>query len=279
MSLDNFSPELWAGRILSNLNKRHVYAELCNRDYEGDIKAAGDTVRINSIGRITVSDYVKNTALGTPDFLDSSQQVLLIDQAKSYYFLVDDIDAAQNKPSVMNEAMREAAYALNQTVDTYLAGLMATNGLTQLEDASGNPIVPTATTAYEYLVDLAVALDENDVPEDGRSVVVPPWYYGLLLKDDRFVTYDKVPDALTNGVVGSAAGFTIRKSNNVPNTNGTAYKVIASHKIGTSFAEQLIKTEAFRPDDYFGDAVRGLHVYGAKVVRPEAIAVMTVSES
>ena len=121
-------------------------------------------------------------------------------------------------------------------------------------------------------------LDENDIPPTGRWVVVPPWYEGLMLKDDRFVKSGVMPAELRllNGVIGMAAGFAVLKSNNVPNTGGNKYKVIAGHPIAWSFADQASKVEAYRPERRFADAMKGLHLYGAKVTRPSALAVLTV---
>lgn len=285
MALNNFIPEIWAARLLANLNNVHVYTQpgVINRDYEGDIRQAGDTVRINSIGRVTVGTYTKNSNISDPETLTDSQQSLLIDQSKYFNFQIDDVDKVQQTPKVMDDAMREAAWGLNDVADQYVAALysgVATGNTSGLGDDT-TPLVPTSTTAYQYLVDMGVLLDEANVPSVGRWVIIPPWFHGFLQKDNRFVaagtpTSDQV---LRNGVIGEAAGFTILKSNNVPNTSGTKYKVIAGHPIAWSFAEQIVSVEAYRPEKRFADAVKGLHVYGAKLVRPTAIAVGTFNKS
>ena len=143
------------------------------------------------------------------------------------------------------------------------------------------PKVPTKDVAYEYLVDLGVLLDEANVPIDGRFVVVPAWFHGLLLKDDRFVrSGTSAGDSrLRNGEAGEAAGFSILKSNNVPNTTGTKYKILAGHSIATAYVEQIVDVQTYKPEKRFGDAVKGLHVYGAKVVRPSALACLIASKS
>ncbi len=284
MALDNFIPQIWAGRLLANLHKAHVYANeaVINRDYEGDIKGHGDVVKINSIGPVTLSDYTKNTDHATPETLTDAQRALLIDQAKMFNFLVDDIDQAQQDPKVMGEAMREAAYAVRNATDQFVAALHTGIGLTSGSDGSPTSIA-TAASAYDNLVDLGVLLDENDVPMEGRFVIIPPWYEGRMLKDERFVSFgtDANRNALTNGggAIGSAAGFTVYKSNNVPATSGTKYKVIAGVKAGWSFAEQIVSVEGFRPERRFADAVKGLHVYGAKVVRPNCLVVSTCNKT
>ena len=177
--------------------------------------------------------------------------------------------------------MRQAAWRLREITDTYLAGLMeaaVTVGNTIGSDAV--PEVPTIDNAYERLVDLGVMLDEANVPIDGRFVIVPSWFHGLLLKDDRFVRAGTMPgeQRLANGEVGEAAGFSILKSNNVPNTAGEKFKIIAGHSMATSYAEQILDVQTYKPEKRFGDAVKGLHVYGAKVVRPTALAMLVASK-
>ena len=133
-------------------------------------------------------------------------------------------------------------------------------------------------TAYTYLVRLKVLLDKQNVPTQGRWVLVPPEYHGLLLQHNRFVGTGgaKAEDTLGNGLVGRAAGFEVYLSNNLPCTLGK-YKVLASYNGATSYAEQILSTEAYRMEKRFADAVKGLHVYGAKVTRPDKIAVLTAS--
>lgn len=282
MALDSFIPQVWSARLLMNLHKKLVYAQegVVNRDYEGEIRDMGDTVKINAIGPVTIGTYTKNTDITDPETLTDSQTMLLIDQAKYFNFQIDDVDRAQQNPKVMDAAMREAAYGLANVADQYVAGLYTgvSAGNTIGDDTT--PVVPDKTNAYEYLVDLATILDENDIPEDGRWVVVPPWFHGLLQKDDRFVHATTAGDGVVrNGVIGQAAGFTVYKSNNVPNTSGTKYKIIAGHPWAITYADQINKVEAYRPEKRFADAVKGLHLYGAKLVRPNAIAVMTADKS
>lgn len=284
MALENFIPEIWSANLLANLNKTHVYGQdgVVNRDYEGEITGAGDTVRINSIGRVTVSNYVKNTDMAAPETLTDAQLTLLIDQLKSFNFQIDDVDKAQQNPKVMAEAMREAAYALRDVNDTFLASFHTGADAANLIGNDTTPITGlTPAQAYEQLVDLGVKLDEQDVPSEGRTVIVPPWYVGLIEKDDRFVKAGTpASDAvLRNGFTGSAAGFEVLKSNNVPNTAGTKYKIQASARIARSYAEQIVSVEAYRPERRFADAVKGLHVYGGKLVRPKALAVLTANKS
>lgn len=271
MAFSNFIPEAWSARLLEHLDKVHVYAALMNRDYEGDIRAYGDTVHINQIGSITINDYTGDD-IEAPEELDSTMMELKIDQAKYFNFQVKDIDNAQSHPKLVDAAMQRASYGINDTIDRYLASLLLAGA------DSGSVITAGALTsenAYDYLVDLGVTLNEHNVPMLGRWVVIPPWFHGLLLKDPRFVGngtgYNQA--ILQGGWVGDAAGFRIHLSNNVPQSSGT-YSVIAGTNAAGSFAEQLVELEAYRREENFSDAVKGLHVYGAKVTQPEALAVL-----
>jgi hypothetical protein len=283
MSL-TFIPTVWAARLLTALEKTLVYGQtnVCSRDYEGEIREAGNTVKIASISDVTVNDYVKDSDISDPETLTDSAQTLTIDQSKYFNFYVDSVDRAQQNVNVLEEAMRRSAWKLRNVADTYIAGLMgnAVPGGSTIGTLV-TPKIPTKDDAYEYLVDLSVLLDENDVSTEGRFVVVPAWFHGLLLKDDRFVRSGTMAGdgRLANGQVGEAAGFAILKSNNVPNTSGAKYKIIAGHAMATAFVDQILDIQAFKPEKRFGDAVKGLHVYGAKVVREASLACLIADKS
>lgn len=281
MALTNFIPQIWSSRLLAHLDKNHVYANLVNRNYEGDISDFGDTVKINQIGAITIKDYTKNTDIADAEDLTGAQKTLTINQAKYFNFQIDDIENAQTKPKVMDGAMQRAAYGLSDAADMYIASLQASAGLTIGND--GAPIevgtVSGSVNAYETLVDMAIKMDEANVPTQGRWVVVPPWYHGLLRKDERFVHATEMGDnVLRTGLIGEAAGFAVYKSNNVPNTGGNSkFKILGGHPEAITFAEQIVKTEAYRMEKRFSDAVKGLHVYGAVVQQPKALCVLTAN--
>jgi hypothetical protein len=279
-TINNFIPAVWSAQLLVTLKQALIYGQpgVVNRDYEGEISVFGDTVKINGIGPVTVATYAKNTNIGDPETLTDTSRTLLISQSKYYNFQIDDIDTAQQNPKVMSQAMAEAGYGLAVVSDAYIAGLYTEIAATNLIGAVGAPTVFTAVTdAYESLVNLGILLDENNVPTIGRFVVVPSWFHGLLLKDDRFVE-NNVGAILLNGQVGEAAGFTVLKSNQVPYaTITTEFKVIAGYNGAWSYAEQINNTEAYRPEKRFADALKGLHLYGAKVTRPTALACLIVN--
>jgi hypothetical protein len=278
-----FIPTVWAARLLKALDKALVFGQagVVNRDYEGEIANAGDTVKIASVGDVTVGDYTKNSDINNPEILTDAEQTLVIDQAKYFNFAVDDIDRAQQNVNVMDEAMRRAAYSIRDKQDQFIAANYVNVPAANLIGSDASPITPTNANAYEYLVDLGVLLDQANIPTEGRFCIVPSWFHGRLLKDDRFVKAGTAAtdQTLRNGMVGEAAGFSILKSNNVPNTASTKYKILAGHPMAYSFAQQITKLETFRPEKRFSDAVKGLSVYGGKLVRPNAWAILTANPS
>ena len=275
MSVDRFVPSLWAATLLENLNDAHVAVNLCNRNYEGDISQSGDTVRITSIGRVTIDNYVKNSTSISPETLDDSQQVLTIDQAKYFAFQVDDVDARQVRDdgALMDVAMRDAAWGLGDAADTSVLAAMQSQGATG--NALGALTIGTGNVdAYENIVDLAVKLDENNVPRSGRWCIIPPWYHGWLQKNANFVSYGTQANRedLENGIIGAAAGMRIVVSNNLPSASTGRNYVIAGHEMGVTYAEQINSVEAYRQESAFSDAVKGLHLYGYKITRPYVLA-------
>lgn len=284
MALNNFIPKVWAARLLTHLHKVLVYAQagVINKDYEGQITGAGDTVKINSIGAVTIGSYTKSTSISTPETLTDAQRELKIDQSKYFNFQIDDVDKAQQTPKVMDQAMIEAAYGLRKVQDDFFAGLYTDVAAANFIGSDGSPsVVDTGAKAYEFLVDLSVLLDENDTPEGQRWVIVPAWFHGRLLKDARFVSAGTpATDAvLRNGVVGEAAGFKILKSNSVPNISNAKFKILAGYPGAITGAEQIVSVEAYRPEGFFSDAAKGLHVYGGKVIRPNNLACLVASQS
>lgn len=283
MSITRFRPEIWSANLLVALRKALVYAGpgVVNRDYEGEIQAAGDTVRITSISDPTIGTYTPNVTSITPEELTDAQRTLVVDQAKFFAFFVDDVDARQAKGNVIPEAMRRAAYKLADQVDQYVVSLYT--GAQSANQLGTVPVVTATPTAFydNVLVPLKVKLDEANVPTEGRYCIIPPWLHGRALRDDRFVRVDAsgTSEGLRNGMVGRAAGFDIMISNNAPLVTGDDYLALAGNSSAISFAEQINKTEAYRPEAKFADAIKGLTLYGAKLVRPDSIATAIVSQT
>jgi N4-gp56 family major capsid protein len=290
MALSQFVPEVWSAALLTSLQKALIYAGpgVVNRDYEGEITAAGDTVRITSISRPTVGTYTPGSTTITPEQLVDAQRTLVIDQVKYWAFQVDDVNQRQVLGDVIPAATAEAAYALADVVDQYVAGLYTQASASNVVSAVTVDLTsPTswdaeAAKAYnEILIPLKVKLDEANVPTMGRYAVLPPWLHGVLLRDPRFVKVNEsgTDEGLRNGQVGRAAGFDILMSNNCPVPTANNYVVTAGNSSAITFAEQINKTEAYRPESSFSDAIKGLAMYGSRVVRPEALAYATAISS
>lgn len=277
MAVDGFRPEIWSAKILVALRNKLVYAGLCNRDYEGDIASAGDTVHITSIGEVATRAYTELTSISWDEVSDS-QVDLLIDQKRYFAIKVDDVEKKQALP-FLDEATRSAAYGLADNADAVVSAAMYA-AVNQTGNDYGAFVADKSDhTAYNLLVELRTILNRDNVPAEDRWVVVPPEMYAVLLLDDRFIDASKSGDAgaLRSGFVGRAAGFDIFESNQTPDPTPATYAVIAGHPIATAYADQILETEAIRLQDFFGDGVRGLHVFGRKVVRPEALAMASVT--
>lgn len=289
MTIEASVPVIWHGSLLRALETAHVYAQpgVVNTDYEGDIANVGDTVRISAIGDVAITGYTPNSDIAPPEALDDASTTLTITEGKVFNFAVDDVDRLQsrNGGELVPVAMQRAAYGLRDIRDRFMAG-----HYTEIAPANwiGDDVSPKSISgssapedAYDYLVDLGVKLDESDTPTEGRFAVIPPWFDGVLRKDPRFVGSGAAAadTRLLNSEVGQAAGFRLLKSNNVPNVSGAKFKIIAGHSIAWSFASQISKVETYRPERRFADAVKGLDLYGAKVVRPDNLAVLVASAS
>lgn len=288
MAVSNFIPTIWAARLLVNLQKAQVFAGLVNRDYEGEIANAGDTVKIGGIGAVTVSDYAKNSTTVSWQTLADASQTLLIDKAKYFAFKVDDVDRIQTNVALIDEAMKEAAYTVSDTIDQFIAGLHA-------QAASANKIGSDGASAktvglgsgeidpYKQLVDMGTVLTKANVPQEGRWVVLPAWYQGMLQKTEYIAANPNGAngDVVTNGRIGRVAGFDVFVSNNVTDDGQSTktYRVMFGTRQAISLAVQKQPSmEALRLQDSFADGVRGLMLYGGKVVRPAALGVLYAKE-
>lgn len=277
MAVTGFIPKLWSARLLNALDKSHVFANVVNRDYEGEIKKMGDTVHINTIGAVTIGTYTQNTDFSSgPETLATTDQTLTIDQAKYFNFQVDDIDAAQAAGDIMDKAMTRAAYGLADASDKYIAGILA--GAADASNlVSSSAVALTSSNVYENVVKMRTILDKANVPTAGRWLVIPPEMYALILLDDRFVKTggEMAEGILRTGLVAQAAGFDIYLSNNCVSANVSdkvTYTITGGVDSAATYAEQIVSTEAYRPEKRFADAVKGLHVYGAKVVDKAQLA-------
>ena len=280
MAITNFIPEVWSASILEALRAKLVFPSLCNRDYEGDIREAGDTVHITGYDDVTVKKYTRGTNITVDAVTDANKGTLTIDQSDYFAFKVNDLDKVQAKSDLTGNFTNSAAYNMALNVEKYISGLMDKAATAPAKTIS----VTTPSDAYLAVVEARKQLDKQNVPTEGRWIVVSPDFYALLLQDSRFIEGTEAGhNTLLNGVVGSVSGFTVVESNNVPTVSGKPSKqsIIAGTNAATTFAQQVNKVEAMRMQDDFADMVRGLDLYGGLVVRPECLTkvVLTLGDA
>lgn len=269
MAITNFIPTVWSETLYSQLDKQYIAVRNCNRDFEGDIKGKGSSVKICGVGAITVADYVKNSDISIPETLSDMSMTLNIDQAKYFNFQIDDVDRAQSNPKLMNEAMRKAASALANTADSYVYSLWGDAGNAVIDDTV------TADTIVDDIIKVRQKLFNSNVTNaDDIIIEVSPEIASIILKAKIDLGTDN-GEALENGLLGKIAGCRIYVSNNVVYSDGY-HRCIARTKRAIAFAEQISEVEAYRPEKRFADAVKGLHLYGAKVVYPSELMVLSL---
>jgi hypothetical protein len=276
MAITKSQTTVWASEVLANLNPALVFQRVANTDYVGEINGQGSNVKIISIGAITGANYTGADV--TFNAVTDAEAVLNIDQKYANGFKLDAVDLAQASVDLLQPSLREMAFDLAKNVDTYIAGLHTEANASNLIGSTAVPTsITTAADAYKYLVQLRTKLSKQNVPMEGRWVVVPPEFVELTLQDDRFVGAAADPTIREAGAIQRAAGFNIFESNTVANTTGTKYKIMAGGSTSITFAGQLQEVEIGKPEKSFGTIGKALLVYGAKVPRDTALAVLTAN--
>jgi hypothetical protein len=323
-SLGTWIPEIWAAQYIEDLKAALVLGSpmVVNRNYEGNIANQGDTVRIPHFGNTTVavnSGYTPYSDLPTPDRATVDALTLRVNQAFTLGFEVDDLHQLQTAEgaNLLEALFREQARATAEafdativnTVKQAITGKDANNGNANLHGSIPSVNPHAADPIYETIVQMRTMLDINNVPQDGRYLVVGPVEYASLLKDDRFINAARYgtdmlsESVIVNGVVGQILGLPVLVSNTVgshltdpayaalagntgtqlgvrgtknKNVGYTTIQMIIGHNMGVTMAQQLTRLEAYRPEKRFTTAVKGLTVFGCKVIRPESIVVSTL---
>jgi hypothetical protein len=304
MSVLAFKPQIWSKVILAALQKNLVFGGpgISNADYEGEISGPGNVVHITQFGDPTISDYAPGATLTYQALTDAGLD-LNVDQAKSFSFAVDDVDRRQAAGDMQSYLEERASYKLADVADQFVAGLYTGASVTNILNGSTStassltvnnaltPVVYSSTHPADFyqmvLLPLKVALTQSNIPMAGRYVVVPPWAEALLEQTQAFIAITdmrgEASQVFQTGMIGRCAGFDIYVSNNAveystADSNGKQNWIVqAGHPMAITYAEQIVQTEALRLQTTFADGVRGLHVYGAKLVRPDAIAVAGVA--
>lgn len=271
MAIENFIPEVWSANIIEQFHNGTILASIANRSYEGDAKS-GNKIHIPGVVDVKVKDYktgVSGKRTTAADDVASTGVDLLIDQEKAFDFFVDDIDDAQSNADVMGAYTRSAAAALVEDAETYLAGMLADGGTKM----SGTKAIGDWGSAYAALVAIRKALNAKKVPSAGRYAIVSPSFEEQLLSDaSKLTSFQGVGDstAIREGTVGRLIGMQVVTDPYLPDSKPVAIGLVADAFV---YASQIDKTESLRADNKFADRVRGLHVYGGKVIRPDAVQV------
>ena len=271
MAISNFIPTIWSETLYHELDKAYVGVAHCNREYEGDITEKGNRVRICGISPVTVGNYTKNTDIGAPSALTDFYLDLDINRAKYFNFQIDDIELAQSTPHVMEAALKSAANALALEAEQYVYNLAGES------QYSIRNLHPTVDNIINTIIDARTYLLKSGVTDPSDIVIeVAPEIAGLILKAKVMLSTDNT-ETLENGCIGSIAGCKIYATPCVPiiEEDSNIYACcIARTRRAIAFAEQLSEIEAYRPANRFADAMKGLHLYGAKVVYPQEIVSM-----
>jgi len=289
-----FLPSVYSKKVLNFFRKASVVEAITNTDYAGEISAYGDSVKIIKEPVISVSDYTRNA--DTSATLLTDQEIsLVVDSAKAFKFIVDDIESNMSHVNFKEIASSSAAYALKDAYDAAVLEKMfvgcstaTPNHILGADNATalgagvfdGTGSVDLGQTGETDPLDLmarmARLLDEQNVPEEGRWFVAGPDFYEQLGQSGSkllSVDFNAGQGSIRNGLVssGKLRGFDMYKSNNIAATSNATGKVMAGHMSSTATANTILSTEVLRDPTSFGDIVRGLHVYGAKVLRDEAL--------
>ena len=292
----NFIPEVWSGKLIENFYDATVLAAISNTDYEGEIRTMGDTVNIRTQPNITIREYVKgqNLVVENPD---SPKLQLLIDKGEYFSCVEDDIDRVQSDIKLMDMWSKDASEQMKIKIDQrvltdMLPGIGAFNkGLTAGQQSASFNLGTTAspltvtkdgaggtTSVIDLIVDMGTVLDEANVPESDRFLVIPAKMAGIVKKSelkDASLTGDGV-SPMRNGRLGMIDRFTLYVSHNLNVSSGKT-SIVAGHKMGFTFASQMTEMETLRAQSTFGNIVRGLQVYGYQVVKPEALSQAVVT--
>lgn len=265
MAITHFIPELWAAAMLERWNNMIVFPALVNREYEG-LATKGNTVKITGVVQPEIKDYKANNRTTNPDAITDTNVDLLIDQEKSFDFYVDDIDRVQAAGGFAPYT-KAAANGLLQDADQFIAQAMVDGG-TAIPGA-----LPTdGDDAYDLIRDARKAMTKASAPVDGRVIVCNAEFEGLLLgADSKLTSFDTSGDGqgLREATLGKLLGFRIVTSNNLPENDSPQF--LAFHPDGAAYVSQIDTVEGMRAQNKFADRIRGLHVYGGTVIRPEGV--------
>ena len=284
MAYQNFIPTVWNEGIERELERLCVFAEDCNRKYEGDVKKKGESVTILGVGKPTIKSIAKadrNNDIDGPEEIEDTSVIMYIEQIRYFNYMVGDIDKAQSVGGVMDALNQETSEALANEIDRYIAGKAVDSSVPKLFE---NPVkvVDGVAAAGEmnvlHVLDEAIQkLYENDVNDSTEIVVtISPRFFTLFKR--AYVTKDTDnSEMLKNGKVAKYGNVTVKRSNNVKKSDdGTTDYIMIRTKRAIAYAKPLTHTEPYRPEKKFADAVKGFILFDAKVVRPKEVITINV---
>jgi len=290
VAIDQFIPEVWSARLQRHLDATLVYAqpEIANRDWVGEIEKEGDTVHINKIGDPTIKDYAPGEDMDAPEEPDGTTQTLVVDQHKYFNVMVDDVNEAQANVGLLDQFGKRAGRGMAGTIDRHAATKQAAASTINKVGTDATPVDVKADgsgdfTPYELAVELRRQIENNDADLSDLWMVINPDLEAEILLDPRYIESDVT--IVRTGSIGKLAGFEVLRTTATPDSPGSGGSPVPNWKVlagagnySTTFAGQIVQQEAFRPERRFGDAVKGLEVYGVKVLEPETLALAHVAK-
>jgi hypothetical protein len=286
----NFIPEIWSGKLIENFYDATVLAAISNTDYEGEIRSMGDTVNIRTTPEITIKTYVKGQTLAVEN-PDKAKLQLVIDKGEYFACVEDDVDQVQSDIALMDQWSKDASERMKIKIDERVL----TDVLTDVDSnnkgatagrisgdinlgVAGTPVAITSSNVIDTIINMGTVLDEANAPEQDRFMIIPAKMAGYIkqsdLKDASITGDGSSP--LRNGRLGMIDRFTLYVSHNLYKS-GSEFSVIGGHKMGFTFASQMTNMETIRSETTFGNIIRGLQVYGYKVVKPEALTTAVIT--
>ncbi len=272
-----FIPEIWSQKLNTMLSKNCVMLQCVNRNYEGEIKNQGDSVKIITPAEVAISTM--STSAITYSELSPTETDLVIDQKKFFAFKINDVAQAQANQSIMDAHLQNAKKAIEQVQDAYLLSQHAYADSANVVGSEVAAITLDKATIYENFVKLALKLKNADAVSNNQKpwVVINPSIESYLLQSPEFISaYNVADETLREGAIGRIAGMDVLVSTNLSAVGGKFY-VLAGTNEAITFASQLSKIESLRDKDSFSDLVRGLYLYGAKTVQSKSLAKMIIT--
>lgn len=280
MAINHFIPTIWSEHLLQNMRRKYIGASHCTREFEGEIKEKGNKVKICGVNPIEVRDYTRNSNMQSPQAISDYSLELTIDQAKYFNFQVDDVDKTQALPHLMDLALQNAADSLTNAADKYIYSLYENVGFS-LESSNEDP-----TQLLNAILDARTILYKADVSDNENVFLeITPGVAAVLLRANIELQTDN-KDLFETGCIGRLFGVKVYVTNNLyqdydvpstPDAPTSYHKCLMRTARSFAYAEQLSEIEAYRPELRFADAIKGLHLYGAKVVRPNEAVLIDVA--